>query len=247
MRVVCGFVTSRGAAARRRVHAPPRATGAVRPASGGPEPPEAGRCERRCARSFWVVTFDLDPATSVSFPIPMGEPFRCCLLRTLYSYNGKPGGGGGVARPRPDLADGMPGVSSDGLTWTFRLRQGLVLRASLRRHTDRLAGSHPSARNERLANSAVRLPIGPIRGCEEYASGAADSIVGLEARDDRTLVVQLEQVTSDLAYRFTSSGTAPIPAGDIGGPRRRLRAIRGGVGTVHGGGCRSDRLLRSAR
>ena len=146
----------------------------------------------------------LDPLSSYSAP----ELFRCCLVRTLYSYNGKPGEeGGGVARP--DLAVGMPRVSSDGLTWTFRLQQGLVYAPPF---DDTPIVSRDLIRAlERTARLDVCL--GPIRGCEEYASGAADSIVGLEARDDRTLVVQLEQVTSDLAYRFTFSTTAPIPAG----------------------------------
>src|SRR5438128_2250583 len=49
------------------------------------------------------------------------ELSRCCLLRTLLSYNGRPTGEGG-ADPKPDLAAGMPTVSSDGLTWTFHLK-----------------------------------------------------------------------------------------------------------------------------
>ncbi len=53
------------------------------------------------------------------------EIFRCCLLRTLLSYNGKPTAEGG-AELRPDLAAELPTVSADGLTWTFRLKPGLV-------------------------------------------------------------------------------------------------------------------------
>ncbi len=52
------------------------------------------------------------------------ELFRCCLLRTLMSYNGQPTSEGG-AELRPDLADGLPEVSPDGLTWTFRLKPGI--------------------------------------------------------------------------------------------------------------------------
>jgi len=140
------------------------------------------------------------------------ELFRCCLVRTLYSYNGKPGEEGG-GEARPDLAVGMPQVSSDGLTWTFLLRQGLVYAPPF---DDTPIVSRDLIRAlERMA----RVPNGlagyflPIRGFQEYGSGAADSIVGLEAPDDHTLVVQLDRVTSDLAYRFTLSATAPIPAG----------------------------------
>ena len=147
----------------------------------------------------------LDPLVAYGSP----ELFRCCLVRTLYSYNGKSGEEGG-GEARPDLAVGMPRVSSDGLTWTFRLRRGLVYAPPF---DDTPIVSRDLIRALERTARLDEACFMPIRGCEEYASGAADSIVGLEARDDRTLVVQLEQVTSDLAYRFTFSATAPIPAG----------------------------------
>jgi peptide/nickel transport system substrate-binding protein len=67
------------------------------------------------------VAVDLDPQ---AYWNQSCELARCCLLRTLYSYSGKPPEEGG-AEVRPDLAEGMPDVSSDGLTWTFRLKRGL--------------------------------------------------------------------------------------------------------------------------
>jgi peptide/nickel transport system substrate-binding protein len=56
-----------------------------------------------------------------------------------------------------------------------------------------------------------------IRGFEAYGSGAADSIAGLETPDEWTLVVRLDRVTSDLAYRFSLPATAPIPVGAADG------------------------------
>ena len=52
------------------------------------------------------------------------EVFRCCLLRTLMSYNGRSVADGG-AELQPDLADGHPEISADGLTWTFHIKEGL--------------------------------------------------------------------------------------------------------------------------
>jgi len=157
---------------------------------------------------------DLDPQRAYD-AVPWGL-FRCCLLRTIYSYNGTPTDEGGVV-PRPDLAAGSPTISADGLTWTFRLREGIryappfedtpITSVDLVRALERTA---------RLASQDLgygSFYFGVISGFDDYGSGAADSIVGLETPDDRTLVVRLDQVTGDLAYRFTMPATAPIPEG----------------------------------
>ncbi len=145
------------------------------------------------------------------------ELFRCCLTRTLYSYNGKPAEEGGT-EALPDLAVGMPRVSSDGLTWTFRLRSGLVYAPPFD-DTPIVSRDIVRAleRSARLGTCPDDDYFAPIRGCQEYGSGVADSIVGLEAPDSRTLVVQLDEVTGDLAYRFSLPASAPIPAGATDG------------------------------
>jgi ABC-type transport system substrate-binding protein len=61
-----------------------------------------------------------DPAVYWSFS-PLN---RCCLGRTLLSYNGRPPEEGG-AELHPDLAAGLPEVSRDGLTWTFLLKPNI--------------------------------------------------------------------------------------------------------------------------
>ena len=53
------------------------------------------------------------------------EFLRCCMARTLLSYVGAPADQGG-ADLQPDLATEMPTVSSDGLTWDFTLRPGIM-------------------------------------------------------------------------------------------------------------------------
>src|SRR5260370_12570414 len=64
----------------------------------------------------------LDP--QVQTWLDSAELFRCCLLRTLFSYAGRPARDGG-AELHPDLALKLPEVSTDGLTWTFRIRPGI--------------------------------------------------------------------------------------------------------------------------
>jgi peptide/nickel transport system substrate-binding protein len=53
------------------------------------------------------------------------EWYRCCLLRTLLSYNGRTTAEGG-ADLQPDIASAMPEISSDGLTYTFTLKSGVA-------------------------------------------------------------------------------------------------------------------------
>jgi ABC-type transport system substrate-binding protein len=63
----------------------------------------------------------LDPTTYRGGGLP-NEFFRCCLLRTLLSYNGSTADEGGSVL-QPDLAEGMPEVSSDG-SWDVPAKQG---------------------------------------------------------------------------------------------------------------------------
>jgi peptide/nickel transport system substrate-binding protein len=193
---------------------------------GGDQPDESrpadgasvrGGTLRAAVPDFWAADVDLDPQRA--YTNSAWELFRCCLLRTLYSYNGKPTEEGGMEL-RPDLAAGSPDVSPDGLAWTFRLRQGLryappfddtpITAVDLVRALERTA---------RVTSPTGGYPFyyEVIRGFADYGSGEADSIVGLETPDDRTLVVRLDRVTNDLAYRFSLPATAPIPEGAADG------------------------------
>ncbi|MBI2238426.1 MAG: hypothetical protein HYU54_07885 [Actinobacteria bacterium] len=141
------------------------------------------------------------------------EFYRCCLLRTLMSYNGKPTDQGG-AEIFPDIAADVPQVSEDGLTWTFTLKSGIkysppfgdvevtsqdIVRALMREaDADAAAGGY-------------NFYYSVIEGFDDFGAGKADSISGLETPDDRTLVVKLTQPAGDLVYRFAMAATAPIP------------------------------------
>jgi ABC-type transport system substrate-binding protein len=68
-----------------------------------------------------------DPFGPIDPTSGFGEPYggwQCCMLRTLYSYNGRPTDQDGSIL-RPDLATGPPEVSGDGTTWTFHIKPGL--------------------------------------------------------------------------------------------------------------------------
>ena len=154
------------------------------------------------------VTATMDPQIEY-YQLPFAY-FRCCLLRTLYSYNGLDADQGGI-ESFPDLAAGEPEVSDDGLTVTIPIKEGLMY-------------APPLEDVEITAEDFIR-PImrgytvgGPymnyydvIEGAGEYASGDADTISGMRAVDDHTLEITLTEPIGDLEYRFAMSATAPIP------------------------------------
>jgi len=167
----------------------------------------------------WDPTGPIDPTTG------LGEPnWRCCMQRTLYAYNGRPVAEGGSVL-RPDLATGPPDVSADGLTWTFHLKPVLhyapplqnveITAQDIIRAVWRILTPAPKAIQEwsgpLLGAGAAQYFSGVIQGADDFSSGKADSVSGLEAPDPRTLRVRLTQATGDLDYRFSLTGTAPIP------------------------------------
>jgi peptide/nickel transport system substrate-binding protein len=157
------------------------------------------------------------------------ELMRCCLLRTLLSYDGAPTSQGG-ATLRPDLAASMPTVSDDGLTWTFRLKRGLHYAPPLAdveiRAQDVIRALEREA-NPTASAGGYSFYYSVIEGFDAFAAGQADSISGLEASDDATLRVHVVSPTGDLGERLAMPAAAPIP------PTPTDPAARLGVATGH--------------
>jgi peptide/nickel transport system substrate-binding protein len=138
---------------------------------------------------------------------------RCCLMRTLLSYEGRPIEDGG-AQLRPDLAEGMPDVSADGLRWTFRLTPGLY-------YAPPFEGREIVARDFIAAlERTVRIGESPyydvIEGVADYRDGSAGTISGVQAPDDTTLVFRLTRAEGDFANRVAMPYLAPLPAEALG-------------------------------
>ena len=137
---------------------------------------------------------------------------RCCMLRQLVSYNGEDVEHGGT-KLFPDVAESMPEVSSDNLTWTFHLKQGLhyspplqdveitaqdFIRALMREATPDVAAGYGFYYTD-------------IKGWSDFSSGKAKTISGLSAPDKYTLEVTLTHPAGDLGYRLAMPAAAPIP------------------------------------
>jgi ABC-type oligopeptide transport system substrate-binding subunit len=160
-----------------------------------------------------VDPWRLDPQREVDDRT--AELFRCCLLRTLFSYNGLPVSEGGAAA-RPDLASGQPEVSADGLTWMIRIKAGVHYAPPLE---DVEITSQDFVRALlRMADPAVTrgsynlaFEYSVIGGFDAYRSGDADTISGLETPDAHTLVVRLTEPAGDLPDKLALAATAPIP------------------------------------
>jgi peptide/nickel transport system substrate-binding protein len=198
--------------------APPRG-GTLRIAvpSGCPPPSQLAACEAAGDPSR-----ALDPHGAAWYD--SAELMRCCLLRTLVSYEGRPTEQGGTIM-QPDLAASLPEVSDDGLAWTFRLRPGIryapplgdveVTSADFVRAL--LRASRPAG--EAAVGFATLDQLG-IEGMTDYVSGEASTISGLETPDSHTLRIRLIRPAGDLPARFALSDTAPIPpsASDAAAP-----------------------------
>jgi peptide/nickel transport system substrate-binding protein len=149
----------------------------------------------------------LDPHAGVFYDTL--ELLRCCLVRTLLSYEGKPLEEGGTTL-RPDLAESLPEVSEDGLEWTFRLRRGVHYAPPLQ---DVEITSADFVRSLRRLLPRFEPAFRPaIAGMEEYIDGRATTISGLQSPDPYTLRIRLTRPQGDLPARLAYPDMAPIPA-----------------------------------
>lgn len=141
------------------------------------------------------------------------EFYRCCLLRTLLSYNGHTTAEGG-ADLHPDIAADLPQVSADGLTWTFTLKSGIKYSPPFADVEVTSGDIVRALQRESDPNAAVNgynFYYSVIQGFDDYGAGKADSITGLETPDDKTLVVTTTEPSGYLGYLFAMAATAPIP------------------------------------
>lgn len=119
----------------------------------------------------------------------------------------------------PLAAAELPTVSEDGLTYTFKLREGMkfhngdpVDAASFKRGWERLADP------TRKSPSEIGYHLAPVAGYAEMAAGDADEISGLVAVDDLTFQVTLTDPMADFTAVCCHPGLVPVPQAALDDP-----------------------------
>jgi peptide/nickel transport system substrate-binding protein len=161
----------------------------------------------RTAISSFGFTQGFDPTAEY---LGLAFNFYGALTRNLVSYKHVAGAEGN--KLYPDLAQSLDGVvSDDGLTYTFKLKQGIKFGPPVDRA---ITSKDIEYAFERL--NIATLGYGTyyyesIKGMDGTAK-EAKPISGIETPDDQTIVFHLKQKTSDFLYRLSMAATAPIPS-----------------------------------
>ncbi|GAA2343322.1 ABC transporter substrate-binding protein [Dactylosporangium salmoneum] len=131
--------------------------------------------------------------------------------RTLLTPAAAPGADGLVLQP--DLAEALPDVSSDGLTYTFHLRDGVRFEdGSAIRAQDVKYGIERLFAQDTLSGGPTYL-IDQLDQGQHYPGPYAskDGLRSVSALDDRTIVFRLAEPFADFPYLLAMGVAAPVP------------------------------------
>src|SRR3954467_4528314 len=136
--------------------------------------------------------------------------FQNMLIRGLYNYNHVPGDEGNT--PQPDLVTGEPKISSDGLTYSFTIRDDVAWGPPLDRMvtTQDIEYAFERINNANLAAYYGNYYCGVIKGmtCSETST---HPVSGIDVPDDTHITFHLESPTGDFLYRLAMPATYPQP------------------------------------
>jgi len=170
--------------------------------------PKAGGTYRVEMEGAFDFTDAFDPTGEY---LAVAWSFYTLNVRKLMTYRGTAGTEGN--EPLPDLADGEPEISEDGLTYTFKLKDGIKFSPPVDREiTSRdIAYAFERIANPDIGSFGYPLYYEPIEGFKEVEEGKAKTISGIETPDDKTIIFKLTKPTGDFLYRLAMPATGPIP------------------------------------
>ncbi len=173
-------------------------------------------------------TEDLDHFDPTSAGLVTTNNFLRAVSRQLISYEASTDETVRIT-PRGDLAVDVPQPTDDGLTYTFKLREGAnwntpsgprqITSADLERGFKRMC-------NPALGSSALTYFSDLVAGMADFCAGFAkveptvaamksyietNDIPGIETPDDQTVVIRLTQRAGDFIYMLSLPTSAPAP------------------------------------
>ncbi len=162
----------------------------------------------RTAQSDFGLTNGFDPTGEY---IASGIDFYGAMLRTLMGYKHVANEAGNELHP--DLAAAAPEISSDGMTYTFKLKPGLKWAPPLNRD---ITSQDVAYAFQRINTAALVAQYGfyyygVVKGMDGKAKSPDQKISGIETPDDQTIIFNLEKPTGDFLYRISMPAAAPIP------------------------------------
>jgi ABC-type transport system substrate-binding protein len=109
----------------------------------------------------------------------------------------------------PDLAESVT-VSDDGLTYTFKLRQGVKF------HNGReMTAADVKYSLERTCNPATQSPgagyYGALEGFDDFQAGKAKELSGVQTPDDHTVTIKLSRPDSTLLHLMALNFSFVVP------------------------------------
>ena len=120
------------------------------------------------------------------------------------------------------LAQDMPTISKDGLTYTIKIRPNAMFAGP--GFTPRAVTAEDAAYGMERALDPNTKPapswgggyLYPIKGAAEFASGKANSVSGIKVVDPSTLQITLAQPASTFIYDLTIATSWPVPKEAVG-------------------------------
>jgi peptide/nickel transport system substrate-binding protein len=162
----------------------------------------------RTAQTDFGLTNGFDPTGEY---IATGLDVYQAMLRTLMNYKHVADAAGNELFP--DLAAAAPEISSDGLTYTFKLKPGLKWAPPLNRAitSQDVAYAFQRINTASLVAQYGFYYYGVIKGMDGKAKSPDQKISGIETPDDQTIVFNLDKPAGDFLYRVAMPAAAPIP------------------------------------
>ena len=105
--------------------------------------------------------------------------------------------------PVPDIAESMPTLSSDNLTYTFYLRKDVKFQDGIPVTASDFKYSWERATNPATNSPTAETYLGDIVGVNDMLAGKAKQISGVKVIDDYTLQVTLNSPESYFLYKLT--------------------------------------------